>query len=300
MAKCASYQAKNIAALVGDILDKTGFQPFPGSRILVKPNLLTANALACSSPQITAAVCQWLLDRQCRVSVSDSPAFGTPQRIAESIGLAEVLKPLSLKVAPFRSSRKIALEIENRPLRLNIATEALECDAIFSVARVKAHSQMRMTICVKNCFGVVPGLRKALLHGLYGKDRNFFAALLAKIWENLPPVCAVADGIVAMSKTGPIKGAPFPLGLLGASRSAALLDMAVLRALKLPPASVPLAQFLLDKNYGNPDHASWPLLKPDSFDATGFQIPETLKSTSFSPFQLARSCLKRLWKKLRA
>lgn len=296
LAKCASYNSKNLTHLIGDLLDKANLYPRSGSRILVKPNLLTARSLACSSSQVTVAVCRWLLDWNCNISISDSPAFGTAQKVADAIELTTALQPLGLKVTPFRTSRKLTLELENRIIQLSIAEEALECDAIVSIARVKAHSQMRMTLCVKNCFGTVRGLRKALLHGIYGKDRNIFTGLLAEIWKSLPPVYAVADGIIAMSKTGPIKGEPFSLEILGASRSAPLLDLAVLRSLKIDPACVPLSQLLMEKFHITLDSACWPLLKPDSFNGNGFQIPETLKSTSFSPWQLARSCLKRWWK----
>ncbi|MDE5833009.1 MAG: hypothetical protein K2H64_08505, partial [Desulfovibrio sp.] len=63
LARLASYGEKNLSSIVGDILDKSWPTVSPGSRILVKPNLLLARELACASPEITAAVCGWLLDR---------------------------------------------------------------------------------------------------------------------------------------------------------------------------------------------------------------------------------------------
>lgn len=298
LAKCADYAQPGLARLVGDLLDATAFQAASGSRILVKPNLLCAKPLACASPQIVAAVCQWLLDRNCKIRISDSPAFGSPQKVARQIGLEDVLRPLGLRVSAFHSTSMVSVDIQGKLLRPGIAREALESDAIFSIARVKAHSQMRITLCVKNCYGTVPGLRKAFLHALYGKDQNFFAKLLISIWRSLPPVFAVADGICAMHKTGPIKGEPFQLGLLGASSAAPLLDLAILRILKLQPDYIPLANCLSRQNAPTLEQATWPLCAAEDFNIEGFIVPETLKSASFSPLQLARSCLMRCWKQL--
>ena len=53
------------------------------------------------------------------------------------------------------------------------------------------------------------------------------------------PVAAVADGLTAMHVTGPSKGQPFPLGLLGASPSAVALDETLCAVLGLPREEVP-------------------------------------------------------------
>ena len=139
---------------------------------------------------------------------------------------------------------------------------------------------MRLTLAVKNLFGCVCGLRKALIHTRQGQEPDFFADCIAALWAGLPPVAAVADGLTAMHVTGPSKGQPFPLGLLGASPSAVALDEALCAVLGLPLAGTPLGAVLA---------------RPEDFDCTGFILPDELMHTSFRPWRLFKSCLRRLW-----
>ena len=203
------------------LLDRAGLASsfsLRSAHVLVKPNLLTATPLACTSPVVVAAVCRWLLDQGARVRVGDSPGFGTATAVARQTGVEEALRPLGLRVESLADPRPLELPLRRGgPVSFGVARVALESDVIFSLPRVKAHSQMRLTLAVKNLFGCVCGLRKALIHTRQGQDPDFFADCIAALWAGLPPVAAVADGLTAMHVTGPSKGQPFPLGLLGAA-----------------------------------------------------------------------------------
>ena len=268
--------------------------------MLVKPNLLTATPLACTSPVVVAAVCRWLLDQGARVRVGDSPGFGTATAVARQTGVEEALRPLGLRVESLAGPRPLELPLRRGgPVSFGVARAALESDVIFSLPRVKAHSQMRLTLAVKNLFGCVCGLRKALIHTRQGQDPDFFADCIAALWAGLPPVAAVADGLTAMHVTGPSKGRPFPLGLLGASPSAVALDEALCAVLGLPLAGTPLGAALERREAPGCRRAGWQpdyvLARPEDFDSTGFLMPDELMHTSFRPWRLFKSCLRRLW-----
>ena len=126
----------------------------PGMRVLVKPNLLTSKALACTNPDIVAAVCKLLLDGGCKVDVADSPGFGRAKSVARAIGLDEKLAPLGLEVLPMNQPAPLRLDVpgaERQPVFM-VSRRAIECDYLLSVPRIKAHSQMRITLAVKNLF----------------------------------------------------------------------------------------------------------------------------------------------------
>lgn len=268
----------------------------PGLRILVKPNLLLPRSLACTNPRLCAIVCSWLLDHGVRVTVADSPGFGRAAAIARQIGLEAELRPLGLRVEPLHRPVRIRLKTDFGPMSLPLARKALEADAIVSLPRVKAHAQLRVSLAVKNCFGLVCGLAKALAHARYGESHEKFAACLAALWQALPPVAGVADGVWAMHVTGPSRGRPFPLHLLGASPSAAALDAAIGQALGLTLEQDPLGRAL--EALPGPGAArqsfSCPLLAPQDFDASGFILPGDLMPASFHPARLALSCFRRL------
>lgn len=262
----------------------------PGWQVLVKPNLLMAHGLSCSSPQVVAAACQWLLDHGCKVAVSDSPAFGSCEYVADAIGLSPLLYPLGLRARGFQACKKLKLPVQGEPV-IGVGAEALEADLILSIPRVKAHSQMRLTLSVKNCYGCIMGMRKAICHARFGISVDYFADCVAALWESLPPVAALCDGITAMNITGPRKGRPYNLGLLGASMSAPALDAAIMAILGVE--STPLSEAL--KRRGVDFGAVFPLGNISDFHAPGFETPKMLKEISFNPLMLAKSLIKRFW-----
>ncbi len=273
-----------------------GSRNLHGLRVLVKPNLLRAVPLACTSPAVAVAVCGWLKDCGASVAVADSPGFGTAQGVARRIGLDEALRPLGLAVQRLVPGEAVRLPSGNS---LMLARQAQEADAILSVGRVKVHSQMLLTLACKNLFGLVPGLRKALHHGREGRDPDAFADMLASLMDFLPPVSAVLDGIEAMHVTGPAGGRPYALGLLGAGSSPVALDEAVCLALGKRPEDVPLQRAFIRRGHSGCRacgcEAEYPRLRPEDFNAEGFVFPSRLQHTSFRPLRLLKSCLKRLW-----
>lgn len=277
-----------------------GGRSLTGLRVLVKPNLLRNIPLACTSPEVTTAVCRWLLDHGAHVRVADSPGFGTAEGVARATGLAESLARLGLKIESMGRPVPVTLSTGDR---VHLASVAMESDALISAGRVKAHSQMLLTLSCKNLYGCVPGLRKAWHHTVQGTEEKRFAAMQAAIVTALPPVAGVVDGIVAMHVTGPASGKPYPLGLLGVSASPVALDEAVCLALGRQPRDVPLQRALMES--GHPDCQSsgaeyvYPRRKPADFQAEGFELPKVLMHTSFRPGRLLYSCVRRLWAELK-
>ena len=314
------YANPALSTAVGDVMDAAqlaGHGPLrPGARVLVKPNLLLAKPLACTSPQVVAAVCAWLMDHGARVRVADSPGFGRAASVARAVGLEAALHPLGLAVEEIGPAEPVPLPLEGEAAqkaglqaggsRFHVARLALESDCIVSVPRVKAHAQMLATLSVKNCFGCVRGLHKAFAHAREGRDPRFFADCLAALWAALPPVAAVADGITAMHVTGPSNGSPYALGLLGASASAVALDEALYAVLGLAPQEAPLGAALCRRNAWGSAQAGtqtgaqagaqvfFPLLSPADFSSAGFRLPAELSHTSFHPARFVHSCFRRI------
>ncbi|MFG6376329.1 MAG: DUF362 domain-containing protein [Desulfovibrio sp.] len=301
--KCRAYD-DNLEEKARALMEAARIPMRPGMRVLVKPNLLTSKALACTNPDIVAAVCKLLLDGGCKVDVADSPGFGRAKSVARAIGLDEKLAPLGLEVLPMNQPAPLRLDVpgaERQPVFM-VSRRAIECDYLLSVPRIKAHSQMRITLAVKNLFGCVCGARKAIIHAREGREPAFFAACLAAMWAALPPSGAFVDGIVAMSVTGPSKGIPFNFGLLGACASSQVMDRALLAALDMEIGQSPLAAAIAKRNDREEISApvSWPLRRPEDFNPTGFVVPQKLAHTSFRPGRLIKSMGRRFWAAIKA
>ena len=198
LARCEGYDRRSLDQLVGEVLDAARIAQScslkVGTKVLVKPNLLMGRSLACTSPGVVVAACRWLRDHGAQMAVADSPGFGRAESVACAIGLESALRPLGLAVRQLDKPVPITLPLlpgsvsghsaKGAP-RFYVASAVQECDFILSLPRVKAHSQMLLTLAVKNCFGCVSGLHKAVAHAREGRDPTYFADCLAALWAAL-------------------------------------------------------------------------------------------------------------------
>ena len=296
LTRCADYSPDAVESTVRSVLDAAGVRPASGTRVLVKPNLLKAESdgLCCTHPMVVRAACLYFMDYGCRVTVGDSPAFGSADKVAQAIGLADALTPLGVPVITLDTPVSVTLPYG---MTVGISRHALETDLLVSVPRVKAHTQMRVTCAVKNMFGCVAGVRKALAHTTHGDKGNAFRAMLVEVAAALPPTAALVDGIVGMDRTGPSGGDAFPLGMVGAAQSAVALDTAVYAVLGATPEMIPLwGELRTRRTHGAfAEQLSYPLLAPEEVAAKGFRFPGALTPETFHPLRLLRSAIKRWW-----
>lgn len=294
---CADYGRDRLKEKIEQTCGAIGLQVKTGSTVLLKPNLVAAGSaplhLACSSPEFVAAVAEWCLDLGAKVKVGDSPAFGSAKMVMAACGMAEVLRPLGVEVINFSRSRLMEL---NCGKKIPIATEALACDMLLNLPRVKAHSQLYVSLAVKNYFGVVVGWRKALHHAVNGDVANRFEALLLDLPGLFPTSYSLLDGIVAMHKAGPMKGEPFSLGLIGAAHDPMALDTAVMRIIGAEPSKSQLwmegcRRRLVGTELAN---LAFPLKGVEDFSVAGFVMPARLKRVTFHPGKMLVGTCRRM------
>jgi len=295
LAKCSEYGASNLAETVRRLLETIGCRPRSGSRVLVKPNLLAPmppDYLPCTHPLVVRAICLYLLDLGTNVRVGDSPTFGRATEISGKIGLTEALADLPVTIVDLDKPKVVRASFGGW---IPISRQALENDLIVNAPKLKAHHQMRITGAVKNVYGCVTGLRKPVLHFLYGDRGGRFERMILDIWENLPPTGSLMDAVAAMHVHGPNTGVPYPLGLLAASRSPVALDSAVMSILGIKPEDAPLWRMSLDLNLPGAglDDLVYPLEPPESFDGGDFKTPDRLFPLSYRPLKIAGHWLKR-------
>lgn len=301
LGRAGGYEKAALERLAGEALEAVGFKPSAGSRVLVKPNLLFADprGIGYTHPLLVRAACLYLLDHGCRVSVSDSPGFGKAGRVAAVTGLSAALADLpggGIRVSEMGPKIKRPLSLGGS---MGIARRALEADVILNLPKLKAHRMMRISLAVKNLFGCVSGVEKALLHSRHGgKERDgvrLFPSLLADLSVHLPPSVALLDGITAMHKSGPMQGSPLDLGFLAAGASSVALDTAVYSLLRQGPDFFPIWAELQQRGVGGAfaGDIEWLGLPAENIDLSGFQLPLTLASESFNPVNLAVSAVKR-------
>jgi uncharacterized protein (DUF362 family) len=298
---CTQYLRKELAEAVNQLCAVLQFKVPTGTRVLLKPNLLSGRSeehLACTHPLVVAAVAEWFVEQGALVTIGDSPAFGTAKGVMRSTGIEKALEGLPVELMNFDQSTPVRLA---GGVKVNVATAALECDMLINLPRVKAHSQIYMTLAVKNYFGTVVGFQKPLWHLRYGDREEMFASHLVDLLKMLPDGLTVIDGIVAMHGTGPVSGQPYSLGLLGGALNPVSVDTALLKVLGLDFKKSAVWQECAKRNLAgaDPDALDFPLLKPAEFKTDGFRTPAILKPVSFNPLRMMASGCRRFAARLK-
>jgi uncharacterized protein (DUF362 family)/Pyruvate/2-oxoacid:ferredoxin oxidoreductase delta subunit len=239
----ATYESDVLRPLIFEMMEAMGGGKIhKGSRVLIKPNLLapaTPQQAILTHPAIVRLVTEYVLEKGVRPLIADSPAIGPFELILRRSGIRDALEGLDCECRPFQSSVKIDV---GEPFgAIAIAEEAVRADVIVNLAKLKTHSQMLLTLAVKNLFGCIVGYQKLEWHMRAGVDRQMFARLLVRIGLTLRPTFNILDAILALEGDGPGRGGvPKQIGLLVAGRDPFAVDLAACRMLGLDQERVPL------------------------------------------------------------
>ena len=294
--RCKNYLHQELKGAVERICSAAELDIRSGSTVLIKPNMVSAGSgpdhLACTSPELVAAVAEWCIDHGAKVKVGDSPAFGTARQVMRACGMSGPLRHLGVELVNFDKSRKVALACG---MTVPVATEAVDCDLLFNLPRVKAHSQLYVSLAVKNYFGVVTGVRKALHHAVNGDRDNNFEALLVDLLKLFPGSFSLIDGIIAMQGTGPMKGYPYHLEILGGGFDAVALDTALMAIIGAESGKSPLWLECCRRGLDGTslDEIDFPLKSSSELAVNDFSLPQILKPVTFHPVRMLISACRR-------
>ena len=232
LSRADTYDVSRIKELVDQgVTELLPGRNFYSSRILLKPNLISsrASALACTDGRIIRSVAEWFLDQGGTIAIGDSPAFGSATAVLKKHGILSCLKGLDIEVQHFKS---VVPKTLSHGMSIGVAEEALTCDYFINLPKIKAHSQMFVTMAVKNLFGIVCGMRKAIAHMKNGDSHLRFAELMLDLAELLPESVSIVDGIDVMHRHGPVNGERLNLGCLAVGDDPVAVDTALLEVLE--------------------------------------------------------------------
>ena len=234
--RCETYDEGVVEAALESVLAPLGgIRAFvhPGDQVFVKANLLMKaepdRAISTHPAVIRAVVRAAKAAGAADIAMGDSPGGRTSAAAAralfETSGLARVAHEEDVRLVLLDDG---VVRVPNPEARLysafNLGREAVECDVLIDVPRLKTHGFMMFTGAVKNLFGCIPGLEKAQFH-LKVPDRADFAEMLIDLLLACRPGLCVMDAVVGMEGEGPSGGTPRHIGALLASADACHLDV---------------------------------------------------------------------------
>lgn len=255
LVKCDSYDYVAVKAAVIKGLDLIGGASAfakANEKILLKPNLLSADPpekCVTTHPAVFKAVAEIFKEISSEIVYGDSPAFHSPKVAATKAGIYAVGEELGIKLADFQTSSDVFFEKAIQNKKMKLAKGALECDGIISLPKLKTHGFEKMTGCIKNQFGCVPGTLKGEFH-VKVPDANDFAKMLVDINSFLKPRLFIMDGIIAMEGNGPRGGTPKKMNVLLFSCDPVALDATICRMVNLNPELVPTTKYGMEAHLG--------------------------------------------------
>jgi len=232
--KKSSYDYEILKPQFFELMDSIGGGLIKkNSRVVIKPNLLapaSPDKAIVTHPLVIRAAVEYVLQKGICPQISDSNAMGSFEKVLKDSGIKDALKGLDVQYKEFKSSVKVDI---GEPFgRIEIAEGALNADVLINLPKLKTHTQMLLTLGVKNLFGCIVGMKKPEWHLRTGVDREMFARLLVGIYKAVNPSLTIIDGILGMEGQGPGKrGIPRKLGVLIGGRNAIAVDIAVCRML---------------------------------------------------------------------
>ncbi|HIH27413.1 MAG TPA: DUF362 domain-containing protein [Methanoregulaceae archaeon] len=290
LARCTAYDREEVTRSVRQVVDLLGgIESFisPGSRVLVKPNLLQGlppERCVTTHPEVVRAVCVLLRSIGCSVVIADSPGGGiryTPaslRSLYHAAGYDQIAAETGALLNYDTGFYEHPFPEGRLAKRFPVILPVRDADHIVVVSKAKTHLWTLFSGGAKNLFGVIPGLEKPLHHARF-RETLHFGGMIADLNEAISPSLQLMDAVVAMEGDGPSSGSPRPLGAILASPDWTAIDVVACRLIGIPPLDVPTIRAVADRG-GLPNSGADIILlgdDPATLAATGFRMPSTYR-----------------------
>ena len=254
--KCFSYDRSELLDRVREAVKLAGDFPEKvkkGSRVLLKPNMLTAKApeyAVTTHPEFIRAVILLLKEVGAEVAVGDSPAGGHEwEKIWTNTGIKKICEEENVRLMPFEKAKIIKFK---KGQNIPILKELDDFDVLISLPKLKSHTLTKITGAVKNSYGLVVGHAKSHFHSIYPSPRKM-SEFIGELYGYIKPDFVIMDAIVCMEGDGPNTGCPFNANTIFAGRDGVAVDSCAIRVFGYGCKDVMHINVAAEKGYGIAD-----------------------------------------------
>ena len=222
-------------------------------KVLIKVNFITTmtwDTGATTDPIVVEAIIQRLKKLPVEVFVVESDATMTnADKAYEATGMKEMCKQYGVECLNLRHIKdKVKIRIPNGVSLKQITVPRIVTEsAIISAAKMKTHMATKVTLGMKNMFGLLPDKLKMKYHA------KGISKVIVDINTVIKPNLTVIDGFVAMEGKGPVDGSPVKMDLVIAGKDPVATDATGSRVIGIDPHEISHIRTAHQKRLGNID-----------------------------------------------
>jgi uncharacterized protein (DUF362 family) len=223
-------------------------------KVLIKVNFITTKTWdtgATTDPIVVEAIIKKLKNLSVEIYVVESDATLTnADKAFEATGMNQICKQNDVPYLNLRHVKdRVKIAIPNGETLHSITVPRIVTEsAIISAAKLKTHMSTKVTLGMKNMFGLLPDKFKGKYHA---KGIN---KVILDINTVIKPALTVIDGFVAMEGQGPTDGTPVKMDLIIAGKDVVATDATAARVMGFDPWEISHIRKAHEKGMGNIDN----------------------------------------------
>lgn len=223
------------------------------SQLLIKVNFITVETWdtgTTTDPIVVEAIIKKLKSIPAHIIVAESDATITnADKAFEATGMKEMCQRNGAECLNLRHIKdRVKIDIPNgEALKSITVPRVVKESAIISAAKLKTHMATKVTLGMKNMFGLLPDKFKGKYHA------KGISKVIVDINSVLKPALTVIDGFVGMEGRGPSGGSPIEMDLISAGNDVVATDATAARIMGFEPKEIAHIRKAHEKGLGNID-----------------------------------------------
>jgi uncharacterized protein (DUF362 family) len=220
-------------------------------KVLIKVNFITTKTWdsgATTDPIVVEAIIKKLKKLPLEVFVVESDATVTnADKAFEATGMKEMCQQNGIQFLNLRHQKdKVKISIPGCETLGSITVPRIVKEsAVVSAAKLKTHMATKVTLGMKNMFGLLPDKFKAKYHA------KGISKVVVDINTVIKPALTIIDGFVGMEGKGPTDGTPVKMDLIIAGRDVVATDATAARVMGFDPTEISHIRRAYEKGLGN-------------------------------------------------
>ncbi len=235
-----SVNKENVEKIIFEILDKFRFSVTENDYLVIKPNLCDFRPPeqgGTTDPIVVEAIIKYVRKQtSCPIAIVESDHFlATADEEFARMGYEYIKDQFeNVELINLSTDNKHRLEINGYYFQeLTISETLLKMTKYINVAKLKTHTQHRITCVLKNQFGLISRRSKKRYH-------PFLNEVMLDLMELFPPNISIIEGISAMEVSGPSDGDRLETNLIISGTEPIVTDCVAARVMGINPKSVPV------------------------------------------------------------